>query len=448
MVKYLKAKLISASLGTPLCDVLVFKAAANDEGDVRFCLIAKGQASPRLPGVWLGVSPQAAIDLGHGLNIGFTEGVIEKMAHVPAGECPRWMSITSFCAYLDSNSSYRESLLGDYTISPVRHMTCEPALDLDVDTMFGTVSTAPDTNASISRPQGECVAIMDGYTRNETYTGYSGYHHNQRTHRFNTPVVPDKPWRIGIELEVYARSQQAYNTITGARSNWFQCESDSSLHEAAHPIELKTIPLRACDAKSIEFWDAPMRKLASLAKSKGYSSTGLHVHIGKEVLGETETERQETLNKLCWFYVYRVENVPAAHEKNVIIAGRERGYSGTLDASKDEFADFAELIGYKAVAASKPAFDKIASAVKLKVQHQRWDINLGHYSDYGTIEFRKADGRISKTRIAAVVTWWEQMTLYCRNHSQSELDFDDFFETVCREYPGTVGYFFNQDEES
>ena len=190
-----------------------------------------------------------------------------------------------------------------------------------------------------------------------------------------------------------------------------------------------------------------MRSLATLAKSKGYTSTGLHIHIGKEILGDTESERQETLNKLCWFYVYRIENVPDAHAKNVIIAGRERGYAGSLEDNKTALADFAEMVGFKAVAASKPAFDKMASEVKVKTQGQRWDINLGPYNSYGTIEFRKGDGRISKTRLAALVTWWEQMTLYCRNTRQDQLDFDEFFTNVCAEYPA-VQYFFTQDEEA
>lgn len=298
------------------------------------------------------------------------------------------------------------------------------------------------------------VAIKSGYTSTEIYSGFGGYHSNQRCHRFNTPLTADRPWRIGVELEVYARSDEARRTITGARSNWFQCESDSSLHDSAfggsaRAIELKTIPLRACDAKSVDFWSAPMARLAQLARSKGSSTTGLHVHIGKEILGDSETERQKTLAKLNLFYVYMVEDDPDAHQKNVIICGREHGYSGCLEGAKSEVVDFAKECGLKTMLGgmSERGQQIVSQALNEKCRSQRWDINIGNYNSYGTIEFRKGDGRISKTRMAGLVTWWEQMCLYCRNTPWNELDFNAFFRKVTSENP-CVSYFFNQDEEA
>lgn len=295
------------------------------------------------------------------------------------------------------------------------------------------------------------VAIKDGYTRRYTYSGMSGYHNNQRTTGFNTPLAQDKPWRIGIELELYARDREAYNKITGAESNWFQCEHDSSLNEAIGGvsglgIEMKTIPLKACDAKSVDFWAAPMKKLAQLAKSKGQHSTGLHVHIGKEILGTNDTQRQKTLDKLTWFYYYLIEDVPENHAKNVKICGRERGYSTSPDAGKTELADFAKSIGFDTVQKVPEAFNKMAKTVKDKVRGQRDDINLSHLTDYGTVEFRKGKGAIGKTRMAAIVTWWEQMCVYCRDTEPTNLSFNDFFDRVTRENPA-VAYFFQVDEE-
>jgi len=295
------------------------------------------------------------------------------------------------------------------------------------------------------------VAIKDGYTRRYTYRGMSGYHNNQRTTGFNTPLTVDKPWRIGVELELYARDREAYNKITGAESNWFQCEHDGSLSEAIGGvsglgIEMKTIPLKACDAKSVDFWAAPMTKLAQLAKSKGNASTGLHVHIGKEILGNSDVQRQKTLDKLTWFYYYLIEDVPENHAKNVKICGRERGYSTSPDAGKTELADFAKSIGFDTVQKVPEAFNKMAQTVKDKVRGQRDDINLGHLTDYGTVEFRKGKGAIGKTRMAAIVTWWEQMCIYCRDTEPTNLSFNDFFDRVTRENPA-VAYFFQVDEE-
>lgn len=444
MVQYLKTRLIDINRGTSSQDVLVFKCMDSQQRQ-KFMLFSNAPVNDS----WRQNSDSSIRVIED--NTVRTLNITGEVFSVTVGlHLEReWMSLTTWCAYLDQSTYERNALLGNHSLDPVSVLTHDPSQPFDFTAAFTAAPASSSSRTSspeVARTEDNCVAMLEGYTRNDIYTGFSSYHHNQRAHRFNTPLVADKPWRIGIELEVYARSGQAYNTITSARSNWFQCESDGSLIQADYPIELKTIPLRACDAKSVEFWDAPMRRLGALAKSKGYTSTGLHVHIGKEILGNNETERQETLNKLCWFYVYRVENVPAAHAKNVTIAGRERGYAGELADSKGELADFAELVGYKAVVASKPAFDKMAADIKENTRRQRWDINLGPYDTYGTIEFRKGDGRISKTRIAALVTWWEQMTLYCRNHRQDQLDFDDFFSTVCAEYPA-VAYFFNVDEE-
>ena len=254
-----------------------------------------------------------------------------------------------------------------------------------------------------------------------------------------------------MELELYARTRDAYNKITGVESNWFQCERDGSLSESIDGvsglgIEMKTIPLKACDAKSVDFWAAPMAKLAQLAKSKNNHSTGLHVHIGKEILGNSDVQRQKTLDKLTWFYYYLIEDVPENHAKNVKICGRERGYSTSPDAGKTELADFAKSIGFDAVQKAPEAFNKMAKTVKDKVSGLRDDINLAHLNDYGTIEFRKGKGAIGKTRLAAIVTWWEQMCLYCRDTDPANLSFSNFFEKVTRENPA-VAYFFNTDEE-
>lgn len=289
------------------------------------------------------------------------------------------------------------------------------------------------------------LLIKPAYTQTEMYSGFGVYHSNQRTHRFNTPVQADKPWRIGVELEVYARNQEAYNKITGARTNWFQCEGDGSLNERQFPIELKTIPLRACDATSTDFWNEPMKALSARAISKQYLSTGLHVHIGKEIFGSTESVRQDNLSKLCVFYSYFVEDNPDAHAKNVVICGREQCY-GAVPNVKTPIGDFAKLVGIDKVGESPAAFKMVGDGVKEGWRDRRGDINIKNWNTYGTIEFRKGKGAISKTRLAAICAWWEEMCLYCNETHPKDFSFDAFFERVCRKHPA-VAYFFLMDEE-
>lgn len=290
------------------------------------------------------------------------------------------------------------------------------------------------------------VAIKAGYTQTQMYSGFGSYHLNQRIHRFNTPLQADKPWRIGIELELYAKNQAAYNAITGARSNWFQCEADSSLNQAAYPIEMKTIPLKACDAHNVDFWDEPMARLKQLANSKSYTSTGLHVHIGREILGDNHAEQMKTLDKLLFFYTYLLEDVDENNEKNIIICGRAQGYNCQKGECKTEMGDIAKELGMEALTKSPTLATKVGESMRNRCESHRGDINIRNLDSYGTIEFRKGKGIIGKTRIAGLVTWWEQMCLYCRNTPASDLSFNDFFTKVCRENP-CVSYFFQRDEE-
>ena len=293
------------------------------------------------------------------------------------------------------------------------------------------------------------VLIKSAYTQREIYSGFSDYHHNQRVHSFNTPLNNDKPYRIGVELEVYATSSSAKDRICNARTNWFQCERDGSLNESIHGVsglgvEIKTIPLRPCDATSVDFWAEPMAKLGELAVSKGHSTTGLHVHISKEILGAGEEERQKNLNKLLTFYTYFVEDNPDAHRKNVVICGREHGYHA--EEPRTEIGNFASMFGISDICKNDRCFNQLSEGIKASCRNQRGDINIGRWTEYGTIEFRKGDGRISKTRLAAICTWWEQMCLYCKQTHPANFSFEEFFNKVCREYPA-VAYFFQADDE-
>lgn len=290
------------------------------------------------------------------------------------------------------------------------------------------------------------VLIKRGYTQDHMYSGFGSYHHHSQRNRFNRPVQTDKPWRIGVELELYAKDRTAYEKITHARTNWFQCEADGSLNQASYPIEMKTIPLKACDAHSVDFWDEPMARLKQLANSKGYTSTGLHVHIGQEILGDTQAERIKTLDKLLFFYTYLLEDVDENNEKNIIICGRAQGYHCSKGECKTDMGNIAKELGMEALTKSPTLATKVGQSMRSRCEDLRGDINIQTMSTYGTIEFRKGKGIIGKTRMAAIITWWEQMCLYCRHTPAAELSFNDFFTKVCREN-ACVNYFFQRDEE-
>lgn len=311
-------------------------------------------------------------------------------------------------------------------------------------------------NAEQSRPQQPqgSIAINPDYTQTELYRGLGGYHGYQHHHAFNTARQQDKPWKIGVELELYARDSASYDTIVGTRSNWFQCERDASLNQANHAIEMKTIPLRACDAKSVDFWAEPMRRLKQLARSRSYTSTGLHVHIGKEIFGNSESERNVNLAKLVYFYTSLVELNPSAHAKNTAICGREWGYGCSAETPVEvqrkffQGSSIMEAIGIKKIISlcDESQANTIANVIINANRNHRWDINMGNWNTYGTVEFRKGKGSISKMRMAGLVTWWEQMALYCKETPWAELNFDTFFNKVTSENPA-VAYWFMSEEE-
>ena len=315
------------------------------------------------------------------------------------------------------------------------------AADLDQIFMEETASAA----------QVSGIAIKSGYTEEHIYSGFGGYHSNHSV-GFNTPRQEDKPWRIGVELELYARNAAAKSTITRARSNWFMCESDSSVNEAVNGvhglgIEMKTIPLKACDATDVNFWDEPMTRLKELALSKGFTSTGLHVHISKEIFGTTEPERQKNLRKLQYFYTVLVENDTDAHRKNVTICGRERGYHAENPESYlSSLSKFVKTAGIKLADMNVEGFTQLADDQHIHLANNRWDLNVNNWNSYRTIEFRKGKGAISKLRLAAICAWWEQMCLYCSRTPYQQLSFSDFFAGICASHPA-VAHFFTVDEE-
>lgn len=430
MVQYIKASLYAKSNGALACrGVLVKSVMETNPNTANFFFVYKnGELN-------LGGTDGSAFHFGNNseLTLSTTNGALMCVGIFNG------TPVDSFQTLIISERLRTDSTFNNYRVQLGREiLTGDGVFAVDFDDLFEQEAIEAINNAG--------VLIKTNYTQTETYAGFSSYHHNQHVHRFNTPLHNDKNWRIGVELEVYARTEEAYRKITTARTNWFQCESDSSLSQHAWPIEMKTIPLSPADATSVDFWAEPMSKLAALAVSKGFSSTGLHVHISKEILGTTESERQNNLNKLITFYTYYVEDDINAKEKNKIICGRAQGYHANPNGAKTELGNFAKLIGINKIAENELAFNLMADSVKTECQGQRGDINIGNWNTYGTIEFRKGDGRISKTRLAAICSWWETMCLYCKETHPRDFSFDVFFSRVCREHP-CVAYFFQQDDE-
>lgn len=254
--------------------------------------------------------------------------------------------------------------------------------------------------------------INDKY-ENMTYTGQYSYHYHHGCH-LNEPIAPFKGHRIGIELEVEFDCSEDRNDFNSIPSNWFYRERDGSLGN--YGVEIITIPLLPQDAKDVEMWRSLCERLRK-AKSWDTGRCGLHVHIGREILGKNEDIRQETLGRMLYLYHEFLKQT----RLNVKIFGRERGYHDENGQTMESRA--AKVLG-NGIFKDASVKDKVKQSLIDKGDETRYfDINL---QNPATIEFRKGRGSINAKRIAMVIEWCEIICKYSRQTPWSQIGYEDF----------------------
>lgn len=260
--------------------------------------------------------------------------------------------------------------------------------------------------------------IAEGYTQNIMFSGEHGYHyHHDRP--MNTPIGGYLGYRIGIELEVEFHSESQKDEFAEMKSNWFYLEHDGSL-DSCTGIEIITIPLLPKDVKSEDFWKPLTSYLGDIASSWDTSTCGLHVHIGREILGRNEAERSESLGKLLYLYHHYVKDT----RFNINVYGRERGYGDT--DGKTSLGDAAKRFGSK-ILKDKDCAEKVKTEMIDKSQRggRYFDINI---QNNATIEFRKGRGSINPKRIAMVVEYSERLALYAKSTPWGQISYEDFIK--------------------
>ena len=129
------------------------------------------------------------------------------------------------------------------------------------------------------------------------------YHHYEsdfwNVHKIddeNTSKIPT----MGVELEVeksggdYSHKEVSY-LIHDKFDDFLVFESDGSLDNG---FEIISQPMTLKYAYNL----GKLQKLFEIlqkTKFKDSSNTGLHIHVGRECLGKTDTERDETITKIC-----------------------------------------------------------------------------------------------------------------------------------------------------
>ena len=252
------------------------------------------------------------------------------------------------------------------------------------------------------------------YHRDEMYEGQQVYHYHHCC-RLNTPIKNYRGHRIGVELEVVFNSESEKDEFINVPSNWFYRESDSSI--GYYGSEIITIPLLPEDAKSVDFWEPLCNAIKSHAQSWDTGCCGLHVHIGREILGKSDEDSAENLGKILYFYHHHLKDT----RLNVGLYGRSQGYHENDGKTRE--GDAVKLLGSD-VLKQKSVSEKVREGMIGRAEQTRYfDINIQNEK---TIEFRKGRGSINPKRIAAMVEYNELICKYAKTTPWAQISFDDF----------------------
>lgn len=255
--------------------------------------------------------------------------------------------------------------------------------------------------------------LLNRYETSESYSGLHSYHYHHGIH-MNEPIKRWRGHRIGVELEVEFDSNFDRTLFCDKPSNWFYRETDGSL--GSYGAEIITIPLLPKDAKDEDVWTTLTSQLRN-ATSWDTGRCGLHVHIGREILGKSIEEQSETIGKLLLLYHEFVKDT----RLNIKIYGRDTAYHD--HCGKTDLSTAVKHLG-SAVLKDKDVKDRVKNSVISKSHETRYfDINL--QNDH-TIEFRKGKGSINPKRITMVVEWSEILCKYAKMTPWQQLSYSDF----------------------
>lgn len=274
------------------------------------------------------------------------------------------------------------------------------------------------------------------YERHTIYTGMEGYHSHHGCN-FNEPknTFPSTQHRIGVELEVEFNTPSLKQEFTRKnKSNWFYCERDGSLSDSTG-VEIITIPMLPEHIKDVATWEPLIDYLYGKARSWGSPRCGLHVHIGREILGSNPEQQSETTGKLLYLYHHFLNG----STMNTKIFGRDRSYNEKDGKTKE--GEAVATLG-SAVFTLPGVKDKVKQGMITKSESDRYfDINL---TNSATIEFRKGRGSIRASRITMVISYCEFMCEYAKSVQWEEISKEHFVDymkrSVSKDSP-LYGYF-------
>lgn len=260
--------------------------------------------------------------------------------------------------------------------------------------------------------------MSKNYSADVLFRGIGGYHSSLRD--VNAATTSKFKFRVGVELEVVAKSLSDKSTLGETPSNWIIRERDGSLPNSG--IEFVTIPLRAEDATSPKFWTPFCEAVSFFARSWKHPETGLHVHVGKEIFSEDEAAAEEakTHASAVWAKVFGENSMAASRKRTdeflISVFGRARAY---------QEADIFGKIGKAVDAIGDNAVFRICEKrIKDEVRAYAGKYNPVNICPRNTIEFRLGKGSISAVRISGVAEFCILFCKYCNKTPLWKADFE------------------------
>lgn len=233
-------------------------------------------------------------------------------------------------------------------------------------------------------------------TRREDYHNGRRRGYNHYEGRYNAP------YSIGIELEC-ARPNGYIDLMP---TNFFSYESDCSINQFGYGVEFVSMPIPHTLARREEMWSGVCSWMESNEFKSwefGESGCGLHVHVGREVLGSTIDERNASLGRLVYLYNEMIEE----RVKNRIF-----GRPCTQWAQKDSLSTLDHIRALNNHV-SNEVFMEVAREKNRQSPYNHsdryYEINV---TNDATIEFRRGRGSINAKRIAIVVAFCDLLCEY------------------------------------
>jgi len=276
-------------------------------------------------------------------------------------------------------------------------------------------SSSREEDARVSFPDN--IFMSDKYERDSIYRGQHHYHRHHGEY-MNKPKSGTNDYLIGVELEVeFGGNSDAMYEFNSAPSNWFYRETDSSLGSGG--VEIITVPLLPTDAKNEEFWKPLVDSIRPYARSWDTGRCGLHVHIGRNILGNPRRDdHSEVIGKMLYFYHHCLKDTSL----NTGIYGRSQGYHEP-DA-KTETSRAVDVLGASTVLKHKEIQERVKDSLLDRSRDERYfDINL---LNSATIEFRKGRGSLDTKRIVAIIEWSEIIVRYSKSTPWENISYSDF----------------------